>query len=543
MSESYIRNIPCDMCSSSDGVGVYQREDESYHGTCFVCGEHTNSPFENEEIIEETQEKCMYEMKDSVLSSIPSRGISKEACDKYGVTTITEGGKDVAHFYPNTSNGQEVGAVKRVVEGKKFSFTGDSKNLEFFGQRVCGSNGKMIIVTEGALDCLAVVDMLARSDKRYRTCSVINGASSAVKCFKDNYKWINSFENIFLAFDMDDAGDKAADKVAELFPAGKVKRITMPDKDANDMLLANRHQEFLMAIFNSKGLKETGIVSVDDIFEEAIKPPVPGLSFPWKTLTEATYGFRRGELWGLGSGSGMGKSFCFKELIRHSIFVHNLKVGVIFLEEPASKTLKTLAGLEDGVKYHIPSSKDNPWEVKDLAATITKFKEKVYFFDHFGQKDWDSIKETIRFMVNSLGIKDIYLDHLTALVAQATNEYTEMNRIMEELSSLCEELQCTIFFISHLRKPGGSESHEEGARVKAEQFKGSGSIVFWSHFLIGLERNQQAEDELDRDVTTLRVLKDRNTGNATGLTMQLRYDPKTGRWQEILEEEFDEEEF
>ena len=125
-------------------------------------------------------------------------------------------------------------------------------------------------------------------------------------------------------------------------------------------------------------------------------------------------------------------------------------------------------------------------------------------------------------------------------MALEEDEYRALNRIMEELSSLCEELECNIFYISHLRKANGTP-HEEGGQVSADQFKGSGAIVFWSHFLFGLERNQQAEDIDERNTTTFRVLKDRNTGLSTGLTFKMLYQHKTGRWHEINREDFDDD--
>lgn len=90
--------------------------------------------------------------------------------------------------------------------------------------------------------------------------------------------------------------------------------------------------------------------------------------------------------------------------------------------------------------------------------------------------------------------------------------------------------------ISHLRKASGTP-HEEGGHVSADQFKGSGAIVFWSNFLFGYERNQIADDPAERNTTTFRVLKDRNTGLATGCTFKLWYDHPTGRWREKMEED------
>ena len=90
------------------------------------------------------------------------------------------------------------------------------------------------------------------------------------------------------------------------------------------------------------------------------------------------------------------------------------------------------------------------------------------------------------------------------------------------------ELGVFIHFISHLTRPGnGATPHEEGGRVKQAQFRGSNAIGMWSHFMFGLERNTQGEEEEDR-LTTFRCLKDRNTGQATGRTLKLDYDRDTG---------------
>lgn len=60
-------------------------------------------------------------------------------------------------------------------------------------------------------------------------------------------------------------------------------------------------------------------------------------------------------------------------------------------------------------------------------------------------------------------------------------------------------------------------------------FRGSGAIGFWAHYMFGVERNTQAEDHDERNTVTLRCIKDRYTGNATGRTVQLFFNHSTGR--------------
>jgi twinkle protein len=76
------------------------------------------------------------------------------------------------------------------------------------------------------------------------------------------------------------------------------------------------------------------------------------------------------------------------------------------------------------------------------------------------------------------------------------------------------------------------KGHEEGGQISLSELRGSASIAQLSDMVIGLERNQQAEDELSRNTTTVRVLKNRFSG-LTGPATTLQYDKFTGRMKEL----------
>lgn len=540
MGTTFLRHEPCPSCPSSDGYAIV-RDDETgrVFGYCHVC----NFREYNVEAQQVQQKQQHYGFKARNLEwvkenstsnfGVPDRGIRPDIAEEYGVRVgLDETTREPKyHYYPYFKSGKLVAYKERDVESKDFNIIGKGSGLELFGQQRIGEGGKLLIITEGELDALAATQMLRDRGKNYRVVSLPSGANS--RGVRDNIEWLETFDHIFLALDQDEPGAKAAKEIAELLKPGKVKIMAFSEKDACDMLKAGKGAEFFNAVFSAQAFRPDGIVSVDDVLEEAMKPVEWGLSWPWESLTKATYGYRRGELYGFGAGSGAGKTEGFKEIIDHVISAHKLPAGVIFLEEPVQKTLKVLAGKRFNKRFHIP---DGDWTIDELRDGISSLKGKVYLYNHYGSKSWENIKSKIKYMVVSLGIKDIFLDHLTALVAQESDEYKALNKIMEEMASLTQELDCTIFYISHLRKPNGTP-HEEGGHVAADQFKGSGAIVFWSNFLFGYERNQQAEDEGERNTTTFRVLKDRNTGLATGLTFKLWYDHKTGRWREKTEDD------
>lgn len=553
-NSKFVENIQCHKCGSSSGLAVYQDNKGEFNGYCFACGttyrEHpygdrsdteiesctrTEYRTQRQENSQSSGENTSIEEieRNSSIRSLPERGLDQEVCEKYGVRSAVDpiNGETTHHYSPFYQDGKLIAYQEREVATKKFTMIGLGKNLPLFGKNICGTGGKMLVITEGPTDCMAAYQMFMERGKNYRVCALPNGANPR-SVFND-LDWVESFDNVFIALDQDKPGNKAAKEIAEALSPGKAHIMSFEEKDPNDMLVAGKGAQFFNSLYNAQPYRPDGIVGVDDVFEEAIKPVKWGLSWPWPTLTAATYGYRRGELYGFGAGSGGGKTESFKEIADHVIYTHKLPLGVIFLEEPVSKTLKVLAGKHVNKRFHVP---DGNWTIDELTTGISELRGKVYLYNHFGGKDWESIKAKIRYMVVALGIKDILLDHLTALVAQEENEYKALNRIMEEMASLTQELDFTLFYISHLRKPVGTP-HEEGGRVHADQFKGSGAIVYWSNFLFGCERNQQSEDEIERNTTTFRILKDRNTGLSTGTTFKLWYDHNTGRMLEMKDED------
>ena len=537
-SGQFIGHTSCDKCGSSDAMAMYKQEDSTVDGTCFSCGHYQNdnvdkgSPvvtdfnFKNKETVQS--------VADYPIDAIRDRGITKKVADRYGVrVSYDEETREInKHFYPMYKQGVLTGYQERRLP-KDFHAIGDTKGCSLFGANVAGGKGKMLIITEGALDAMAAAQMFYQKGKNYRVVSLPSGAN--VRAIKDNYEWVDSFEQVILCLDQDDAGVEATEKIADMLPVGKVKVMKYSEKDPCDMLMKNKGNEFFSSLVNSVEHKPDGIVTVEDIYEEAIKPVERGLPWPWQTLTNVTYGRRRKELYGFGAGSGCGKTEGFKEIIEHVVEKDKLPVGLFFLEENPATTLKVIAGKMVNKRFHIP---DGEWTLDELKSGINNLKGKVYLYNHFGQKSYEVLKAKIRYMVVALGIKDIFLDHLTALVADEKDVNAALGRIMADMAGLTQELDFTLYFISHLATPNGTP-HEEGGRVTASQFRGSRTIMFWSNFLFGYERNQQEEDPKKRNTTTFRVLKDRYTGLGTGTVFNLYYDHETGRMLEQKKEELE----
>jgi twinkle protein len=442
--------------------------------------------------------------------ALTKRGISEETCRKWGYKV----GKDkygktvqIANYIKDGS----VVAQKIRGTGKTFSILGDAKNMGLYGMHLWRDGGKRVVITEGEIDALSVSQV---QNNKWAVVSIPNGCNAAKKALAKELEWLEQFEEVVLMFDNDEPGNLAVEECVSLFTPGKCKVARLPLKDANEMLMADRGQELISAIWDAKVYRPEAVLSVQDAYEDAIKVPTMGIPFPWDSLTKLTYGIQRKTSYYLGAGVGIGKTNWAKELQSWLVNVHNLKVGVFMLEEPVGKTLKGIAGKFVGKAFHRP---DLSFTQEELKEAIDTLEDKVFLYNHpTSGTDWDSIKSAIRYMVVSCGVKDIFLDNLTVMVAHlpASEANDEVNRIAQEISKLLQELDFTLYGFSHLNAPSNGVPHERGGKVLESQFTGSRGLMRFGNYMLGIERNKDPEiTKEERNLAHIVLLKDREYGN------------------------------
>lgn len=512
---------PCPECNSKDNLARYT----DGHGYCFGCKyrEHGDSTAQTNST-QPPKHKQPSNLLTGEITSLAKRGITEETCKKWGYKRgkyFENGNQRTVQIAPYANLQGNIIAQKIRFPNKDFKFIGSPKEATLFGMQLWRDTGKHVVITEGELDALSVSQI---QGNKWPVMSLKTGAAGAVKDISKYASELEKFDKVILMFDMDDVGQQAAQDAAAVLSAGKAYIAKLPLKDANEMLQANRGAEVMDAIWGAKMWRPAGVVDVASLFEEARKKIEVGLPWPWTSLTEATYGRRRGEIYALGAGVGVGKTEVFKEIIDHVINVDKLPVGAVFLEEPPKHTLQVLAGKSCGKRFHVPNEE---WDQELVDEAIKALDGKVYFFDQREAKDYETVRDRIRYMVQGLGIKDIFLDHLTALTAGEEDERRFLDEIMKEFATMALVYDFNLYFISHLSTPKDTP-HEEGGRVYEKHFTGSRAIARWSHFMFALEGNKQDKDR----ITIFRVLKDRYTGDSNGLKFGLKYIRETGRMEE-----------
>lgn len=504
-------------------------------------------PEELKAILDEALELPIMEYK--------SRGLSKETCERFGFRaglSPEDGETVISHFYPQKRDGELVGFRVRGLEPKSFYAVGDGRDCDLGGMDQASKGdiftGKLFIFEDELSAASGFQALVKGSNTSYKPACVWlpYGAGSAASSLNRNQRFVQSFKEIVVCMDNDEPGEKAAEVIRSLYPDVKIARIPKTKtkdgkksiKDANDLVMDGRSQELFNALrYTAVKESPTAAVSVMDCMEEALKKPEWGIPYPWKGLTDMTYGLIYGELISIGGGVGSGKTLLAHELCSYLITKHNESCGVFMLEETAGATIKNIAGKSANVPFHLPDAEFDPERLREEAM---KYQGSLHLYKNFGQNDWEDIKQCIRFWVIAHGTKFIFLDNITCLVSHLTPSEinTEVARIASELAGMCNELNFTCFVFSHLNPPQSGPSHEDGGQVREVQFTGSRALMRFSQLILGFERNKQGDGD-DKNQSIIRLLKDRKFGRSGEIFT--KYIPSTGRLLERKPDEVDKE--
>ncbi len=379
------------------------------------------------------------------------------------------------------------------------------------------------ISISGNCDAVAAAYML----KKYAVPCVSLPTGANAKAVGDNINFLSQFDDVYLYMDQDEAGSKVLKDILTMLPDAKI--VKTDRKDACDMMAAGQDKEFLEAFWNAKGYKPDFAVPISELAEGAVAKVEYGLSYPFPSLTKALYGARMREVTSIGGAPGSGKTIFVQQLLNHLMFQHDAKVAVFSLEEDPTFTLKKFIGSIINKPIHLPDTEYDKEEALDI---VSSFSDKLYVYSHHGAyRSWEDIVAAIRYY-RSEGVRYFVIDPLSALVAHLSasegNEY--LNQASISMASLAQELEISFYTVSHLNNAKGDKGHDEGAKVRPGQWTGSRGVWRYSHNMIAVQRNQQAEEEEDRHLVTISILKNRLSGNTP--SFQLKYDVDTGKLYE-----------
>jgi twinkle protein len=493
---------PCNSCGSSDALSEY--DDHTY---CFACNKYT--PMKEDFI----DNKSSYEY-------INHRGITKDTYAFYDTKCkIDPLGVPLQLGFPYGGGSYKI----RTVEGKKIWSVGLSQpdTVPLFGMdKFSAGSAKSITITEGEYDALSVFQMLG---SKYPAVSIRSASSGRRDCERAR-DYLNSFERIYLCLDDDQPGREATADIAKLFDPHKIFVVKLTRyKDANDYLVNDGGKDFVGAWWAAKQYMPEGVVADYGTVERILRSDGPASvsTYPFRTLQDATYGIRLGEVVLITAQEGVGKTEVLRSIEHHLLKTTDDNLAIIHLEEGEKRSVQGLVGLELNVPVHLPDAGVSVEDQVLAFQRLTKKDSRLHIYSHFGSNDPDNILDIIRYLATVCKCKYITLDHITMIVtgAQSDDERKTLDYLSTELARLTRELGFTLFLVSHVNDDGKT--------------RGSRNISKIADLWLELNRDTDAGSLY----TDLRIKKNRFSGK-TGSIGTLVFDPVSYRLNEMEHTEF-----
>lgn len=582
-----LNKFPCPSCLSNDNLLVYVKHDESgkeyLDGSCMTpqCDNKfmTEAMLKEQGVLEDgfVAPKVKPSIKTAITKEEYKNLLSKTTSD----TTTLNGTyyrsirPDTAEFYGHRFERDSSGEIIRTYYPEtKSTFKGELNSLrgyksrdlpKAFGRHNIGivgtsndlsgshkftSGGKWLLIVGGEEDKLAAAQMLRdyqiqRKQEDYDRIAVVGihcGEGSLSKVCANSYDFIDSFEEVILCMDNDEAGRKAVQEAIKVLPENKVKVMVTSLKDCSEMLQTGKQKQFISDFYSAKPLIETGIISAseaaqgieDYLLAEKITLP-PHLH----RVQDALRGGIRstGAIVNIIGNTSVGKTFFSDVLVHHFIFNSPLKPTILSIERTAAELTLDL------YSYHL--GQNLTWFEEGADALEYLHREDVkelcnnMLVDEFGEhRMWiiddregtvEVLKKQIERAVKQQGSKLIILDVLTDVIRSLPLD--EQESFMQYEKQMKKE---GVVFINilHTRKPSNEKGEQGFKRVNEYDILGSGTIPQSADINIVLNRNKMATDPIERNTTYVDIPKCR--GGLTGSDIcKLYYDPMTRRQYDL----------
>jgi KaiC/GvpD/RAD55 family RecA-like ATPase len=554
MAEFVIGKNACPFtgCGSSDGFHWYG---EGNGGYCYSCNKSILSDerkaelgLDAEDDYEEevvTREKITPEENERIKARTGTdgkgyRGITKEINTFFGVRYEYDEatGEPIKQYVPTTINGELCGYRTRKFP-KDFSHPIGQvgKECDMVFQFRFKTHTKTCIISGGETKALNTYRMLyehqvARGKTDYETVAVVCstlGESGAHKQVQAQYAFFEQFDRVLVCMDQDEAGIKATEEIVKVLPKGKAWVLKMRYKDADEYVEKGKQQEFINDYYAAKKYVPHGVTASTDISEKMREFLMkPRLSFPpyLHKLQKKLRGGLPVCIFNILSASGTGKSTHVDAMTLHWIMNENKLVGIVPMETCEGEYGVNLLSSYAEVKMNLFETVDE--RLAFIDREDTKALERELFYKEDGNPRFyildaeaETLKDRVEYLIVSLECKIIIIDPIQDVFDMLGED--EQAKFMGWMKGWMKK-GITFVNVNHSRKSGqGQKANSKGADLSEEDMMGHSSIFKSGGVNLILMRNKEAEDEVEKNTTFMKLTKARGVGD-TGIVGKYYYE-------------------
>jgi twinkle protein len=405
-------------------------------------------------------------------------------------------------------------ALKRDENGKKKTWQAANAEPCLFGWDLITDDVKAVLIVEGEIDAMSLYQW------GFDALSINQGAG--------NHQWIDQdferlerFQEIFLWFDADEAGQKGVREVAARLGIERCRIVDFRLKDANEALQAGvDRDEIIQAIAAAKRIEPSDLKTpeayLDDVIEMFSGQPLgmTGSPMPWPTWQDRVR-LRPAELSIWTGINGHGKSDLLGNVLVN--LMNNGERICIFSGEIKPKMLlfRLTAQACATLKAPIPFVK----------AATEWMTGSLWLYDHVGSVSQEKLMEAFRYAAKRYRVTHFVVDSLMKC-GIAEDDYKGQKQFVDALCDFKNDFNVHVHLIAHARK-GESEEKAPGKL----DIKGTGAISDLADNVFTVWRNKKKEIERepspDTEDARLYCHKQRATGYEGALKLWFHKDSLT----------------
>ena len=353
-----------------------------------------------------------------------------------------------------------------------------------FGWQAIHPNARTVVLTEGEIDALSWAAY------GFDALSLPFGGGTGGKhnWIENEFERLERFEKIYLATDIDEEGEKAAQEIAMRLGRHRCYRVQMPHKDGNECLMQGVPRETMAELIRTadsldpEGLKRP--IDYTDAVVRLFWPTAddhPGYQTPYQRLRGKLH-FRPAEvsLWSGASGAGKSQilSDCATDWIKQGS-----RICLSSLEMRPESSLKRLVKQVNGLGRPTPDA---------IEASLTWLDQGLLIYGLVGKISIEELLRIFDYARGKYGCDQFIIDSLMRL-GVAGDDYTGQEKLVYKLVNWTVENSVHLHLVAHARKGGRDSSAPE-----TEDVKGAMEIGANVFNILTVWRNRDHEEEISQ---------------------------------------------
>ncbi len=450
---------------------------------------------------------------------ITSRGISVETATKYQLCY-----KKGFVGIPSFRTGKCVVIKWRTLPPAKKGFLREPAGAEsiLYNEDAFSLPGKEIIVTEGEIDCLTLLDRGIKN-----AVSVPNGAASV------DVDWVRKLrkkKKVYLAFDPDLAGQRGMENLAAQVGEGKCYRVSLPGEDINEFLSTRSVEEFNKFLDSAEPFGKPNVVDFDWVFDERAKMMATGegrgLTIHIPPVAAICGPLLPGNVYILSAYPKVGKT-----VLSMNIAWHFARNGLPILFYCLEMSPLEIADMLLCHEYPREAASEKRWQ-----TGIGQIGAKPFFYGWNPKPlKWQDTFDVIRQECRDRGIRFLVIDNFHYLCRAEKDIIGVEGVVSREIKLLAGELGIPIWLIVHPRKKDGQLVEEKMPTF--HDLRGTSALAADASAVMVLHRKmvgEKKEEEVECPRSPLGMIRNDAARFGTGGARKIWFDGATRTFREVL---------